>query len=44
MKYYLRLVDDPSAVFPAYVALLQEDKAIAHEYREAWNNMAINIA
>lgn len=37
IKYYLRLMDDPSEVFPAYAALLQEDKSIAHEHRTAWN-------
>jgi len=44
IKYYLRLMDDPSAVFPVYVALLQSDKAIAHEHRTAWNNVVMGIA
>jgi len=44
IKYYLRLMDDPSDVFPAYVALLQEDKAIAHEHRTAWNSVVMGIA
>lgn len=37
LRYYLRLLEDPSVVFPAYVDLLREDKAVAHEHREAWN-------
>lgn len=37
IRYYLRLLEDPSSVFPAYVELLRVDKAIAHEHRIAWN-------
>jgi len=44
IRYYLRLMDDPSAVFPAYVALLQEDKAIAHEHRTAWNKVVMGTS
>jgi DNA (cytosine-5)-methyltransferase 1 len=43
IRYYLRLLDDPSAIFPAYVALLQNDKAIAHEHRMAWNDVVKSI-
>ena len=39
IRYYLRLLDDPSAVFPAYVELLQNDNAIAHEHRTGWNKV-----
>lgn len=39
IRYYMRLLEDPSAIFPAYVALLQVDKAIAHEHRTAWNDV-----
>lgn len=39
IRYYLRLLADPSAIFPAYVALLQSDKAIAHEHRTGWNEV-----
>jgi DNA (cytosine-5)-methyltransferase 1 len=39
IRYYLRLMADPSAIFPAYVALLQCDKAIAHEHRTGWNEV-----
>lgn len=41
LKYYLRLLSDPSLVFPKYVELLVEDKAIKHEHRDIWNKLAI---
>lgn len=41
--YYLRLLEDPSDVFPAYVELLQSDKAIAHEHRTAWNEVVKSV-
>lgn len=44
IRYYLRLLDDPSAVFPAYVDLLQSDKAIAHEHRTGWNDVVMGIS
>lgn len=44
IRYYLRLLDDPSAVFPAYVELLQMDKAIAHEHRTGWNEVVMGIS
>lgn len=40
LKYYLRLLSDPSLVFPKYVKLLVEDKAIKHEHRDVWNKLA----
>jgi DNA (cytosine-5)-methyltransferase 1 len=43
LRYYLRLLEDPSAVFSAYVSLLQVDKAIAHEHRTAWNRVVMGI-
>lgn len=43
IKYYLRLLSDPSKVFPKYVDLLQQDKAIAHEHREVWNKIAVEL-
>lgn len=39
IRYYLRLLEDPSVVFPAYVQLLRVDKAIAHEHRIGWNEV-----
>lgn len=41
LKYYLRLLSDPSKVFPKYVELLESDKTIKHEHREVWNKLAI---
>lgn len=43
LRYYLRLVSDPSAVFPVYVELLRTDKALAHEHRTAWNDVVKGI-
>jgi DNA (cytosine-5)-methyltransferase 1 len=40
LKYYLRLLSDPSTVFPRYVNLLNQDKTIKHEHREVWNKLA----
>jgi DNA (cytosine-5)-methyltransferase 1 len=42
LKYYLRLLSDPSLVFPKYVELLASDKTIKHEHREVWNKLAID--
>lgn len=39
LKYYLRLLSDPSLVFPQYVDLLQADRAIGHEHRSVWNKL-----
>jgi DNA (cytosine-5)-methyltransferase 1 len=41
IKYYLRLLSNPSLVFQKYVELLATDSAIKHEHREVWNNLAI---
>ncbi|WP_323639997.1 hypothetical protein [Pectobacterium polonicum] len=39
IKYYLRLITDPTLVLPLYVELLEKDKAIKHEHREVWNTI-----
>ncbi len=41
LKYYLRLLSDPSLVFLKYVELLESDKTIKHEHRDVWNKLAI---
>jgi DNA (cytosine-5)-methyltransferase 1 len=41
LRYYLRLLSNPSAIFPKYVELLKTDSAIAHEHREVWNQLAV---
>jgi DNA (cytosine-5)-methyltransferase 1 len=40
IKYYLRMLSDPSAVFPAYVELLAEDGSVDHEHRASWNTLS----
>lgn len=37
IKYYLRLLAKPGAIFPRYIQLLKSDAAISFEHREAWN-------
>ncbi|MEO6361417.1 MAG: hypothetical protein ABIO43_12730 [Sphingomicrobium sp.] len=39
LRYYLRLVADPSAIFPPYIELLSSDAALSHEHRTAWNTV-----
>ena len=41
LRYYLRMLSDPSEIFPIYVNLLESDKSIVHEHREIWNRIAI---
>jgi DNA (cytosine-5)-methyltransferase 1 len=41
LKYYLRILRDPSKVFEVYTRLLRNDKAISHEHRKSWNEIAI---
>lgn len=40
IKYYLRLLTNPSSVLPEYVKLLTEDTAIGFEHRDIWNKIA----
>lgn len=39
LKYYLRLLDNPDTFIISYVELLEKDKDIKYEQREAWNNI-----
>lgn len=41
IKYYLRLLSDPSAVLPEYTALLSTEKGIGFEHRDIWNKIAM---
>lgn len=41
MRYYLRLVSDPSQIFPHYVELLKSDSDIGYEHRERWNQIIL---
>ena len=37
LRYYLRLVSDPSAIFTPYIAMVASDAALSHDHRTAWN-------
>jgi DNA (cytosine-5)-methyltransferase 1 len=39
IRYYLRLLVDPSNVFKNYIELLKNDKVITHEHRTVWNSI-----
>lgn len=41
IKYYLRLLSDPSAVLPEYTSLLDSEKVISFEHKNAWNEIAM---
>lgn len=41
LKYYLRLVKNPSEIFPLYVELLKIDSALSHEHRAKWNDIVL---
>jgi DNA (cytosine-5)-methyltransferase 1 len=43
IRYYFRLLDDPSVVFLEYVKLLQDDKSISHEHRITWNDVVTTL-
>ena len=40
IKYYLRLLTNPSSVLPIYAKLLTQDTAIGFEHRDVWNKIA----
>jgi len=44
LKYYLRLLADPSKVIPRYVDLLLNDAVVAHEHRMVWNELTTTMA
>jgi DNA (cytosine-5)-methyltransferase 1 len=41
IKYYLRLLSNPSTVFAKYADLLSSDSTIAFEHKDIWNQIAI---
>lgn len=43
IRYYLRLLSDPSSVLPEYVKLLQLDNAVSFEHRDIWNKIATGV-
>lgn len=44
IRYYLRLVESPAAIFTYYTELLKSDKSIAHEHRDAWNKIVMGAS
>lgn len=40
IKYYLRLLSNPSQVLPLYVKELESDTAISFEHKDVWNKIA----
>lgn len=43
LKYYLRLLSDPSKIFPKYTELLKTERTVAHEHREVWNEITTSV-
>ena len=41
LKYYLRLLENPDTFIIAYSELLETDKDIKYEHREAWNKIVL---
>jgi DNA (cytosine-5)-methyltransferase 1 len=39
IRYYLRLVSNPSDFFSNYAALLKEERAIRYEHKDRWNKI-----
>lgn len=42
LKYYLRLLSDPSEFINCYVLLLENDKALKFEHKKRWNEIVSN--
>lgn len=41
IRYYLRLVENPSSIFAHYLDLVKTDKGLSHEHREQWNKIIL---
>lgn len=39
IKYYLRLLTNPSDIFPVYAELLKSDSVITYEHKNIWNKI-----
>lgn len=39
IQYYLRLLENPGAIFVPYTTLLADDKALSHQHRVIWNDI-----
>jgi DNA (cytosine-5)-methyltransferase 1 len=44
IRYYLRLVNEPSEIFPKYVEMLKTETAISHDHRVEWNEIVLHSA
>jgi DNA (cytosine-5)-methyltransferase 1 len=43
IKYFLRLLKNPSSIFPVYVDLLARDRSVSYEHRQKWNEVVIEL-
>lgn len=43
IKYFLRLLKNPSSIFPVYVDLLAKDRSVSYEHRQKWNEVVIEL-
>jgi DNA (cytosine-5)-methyltransferase 1 len=43
LKYYLRLLENPTSFLANYVELLNVDEALKFEHKVAWNNIIANL-
>lgn len=43
IKYFLRLLINPSSIFPVYVDLLAKDRSVSYEHRQKWNEVVIEL-
>ncbi len=43
IKYFLRLLKNPSSIFPVYVDLLAKDRSVSYGHRQKWNEVVIGL-
>ena len=43
IKYFLRLLKNPSSIFPIYIDLLAKDRSVSYEHRQKWNEVVIEL-
>ncbi len=43
LKYYLRLLDNPTDFIDGYTRLLASDKAVKYEHKQAWNKIVSDL-
>lgn len=42
LKYYLRMIEDPTDFIKNYVELLESDQALKFEHKKAWNDIVLS--